>query len=79
MKKLLEKHAMKNKFTLDPEFATSPISIKDADFEFSVDLSYISIAKSDPFYRIENEDAFAHLRKLTYLSSLFSNVDCWET
>ena len=50
IKKLLEKHAMKNKFTPDPEFATSPISIKDVDFEFSVDLSYISIAEYDPFY-----------------------------
>ena len=75
MKKLLEKHAMKNKFTPDPKFATSPISIKDVDFKFSVELSYISIAESDSFHDKENEDAIAHLQKLTDLSSLFSNVE----
>ena len=42
LKKLLEKHAVKNYFTPDPEFATSPICIKDDDFNFSVDLSLIS-------------------------------------
>ena len=29
LRKLLEKHAVKNHFTPDPEFATSPICIKD--------------------------------------------------
>ena len=41
-RKFLEKHAVKNHFTPDPEFATSPICIKDDDFDFSVDLSLIS-------------------------------------
>ena len=36
IKKLLEKHAMKNKFVPDPEFATSHICIKDVDFDFSL-------------------------------------------
>ena len=75
MKKLLKKHAMKNKFAPDPEFATSPICIKDADFDFSVDLSLISMVEADPFYGRENEDAIAHLTKLTELSGLFSNVE----
>ena len=49
VKKLLKKHAMKNKFAPDPEFATSPICIKDVDFDFSVDLSLISMVEADPF------------------------------
>ena len=47
MKKLLKKHAMKNKFAPDPEFATSPVCIKDAAFDFSVDLSLISMVEAD--------------------------------
>ena len=43
IKKLLAKHSMKNKFTPDPNFATSPICITDPEFDFSVDLSLISI------------------------------------
>ena len=66
---------MKNKFVPDPEFATSPISIKDADFDFSVDLLLISMVEADPFYGRENDDAIAHLSKLTELSGLFSNVE----
>ena len=73
IKKLLAKHAMKNKFARDPEFATSPICIKDADFDFSVDLSLISMVEADPFYGRENEDAIAHLTKITELGGLFSN------
>ena len=59
---------MKNKFVPDPEFATSPINIKDADFDFSVDLSLISMVEADPFYGRENDDAIAHFSKLTELS-----------
>ena len=49
IKKLLENYSMKNKFAPDPEFATSPICINDADFDFSVDLSLISTVEADPF------------------------------
>src|SRR3954467_4245973 len=38
IKKLLAKHSMKNKFSPDPTFATSPICITDPEFDFSVDL-----------------------------------------
>ena len=47
IKKLFEKHAMKNKFAPDPEFSTSPICITDADFDFSVDHNVLKIA-NDP-------------------------------
>jgi len=75
VKKLLEKHSMKNKFTPDPKFASSPICIEDADFDFSVDLSLISTVEADPFYGRENDDAIAHLTKLTELGGLFTNED----
>jgi hypothetical protein len=34
---------------IDPAFATSPIDIRDKDYDFSLDLSYISIAEKEPF------------------------------
>ena len=66
---------MKNKFAPDLEFAASLICIKDADFDFSVDISLISMVEADPFYGRENEDTIAHLTKLTELGGLFSNVE----
>ena len=48
-KELLEKHATNYKTAHDPEFATSPISIKEEDYDFSVDLSLISIVENEPF------------------------------
>ena len=48
-KKLLEKHSMKNKFTPDPEFAKSPVDIKDKKFDFSIDLSLIPMVETEPF------------------------------
>src|SRR3954469_724546 len=50
IKKLLAKHSLKNKFTPDPTFSTSPICITDLDYDFSVDLSLISTVEADPFY-----------------------------
>src|SRR3954469_13164940 len=50
IKKLLAKHSLKNKFTPDPTFATSPICITDPANDFFVDLSLISTVKVDPFY-----------------------------
>src|ERR1041385_423563 len=72
IKKLLEKHSLKNKTVPDPTFAMSPICINDPDYNFSVDLSLISMVDADPFYGIENDDAIAHLTKLTELGGLFT-------
>src|SRR4051812_48889257 len=72
IKKLLAKHSLKNKFTPDPTFATSPICITDPDYDFSVDISLISTVEADPFYDRENDDAIEHLTKLTELGSLFT-------
>ena len=70
-KKLLEKHAMNYKAAHDPEFATSPISIKEKDYDFSVDLSLISIVENEPFYGKESDSAIEHMSKLTTLSRFF--------
>src|ERR1043165_7896180 len=72
IKKLLAKHSLKNKFTPDPTFATSPICITDPDYDFSVDVSLISTVEADPFYGRENDDAIGHLTKLTELGGLFT-------
>src|SRR3954469_20878118 len=50
----------------------SPICINDPDYDFSVDLSLISTVEADPFYGRENDDAIAHLTKLTELGGLFT-------
>src|SRR3954466_16258827 len=72
IKKLLAKHSLKNMFTPDPTFATSPICITDPDYDFSVDLSLISTFELDPFYGRENDDAIEHLTKLFELGGLFT-------
>src|SRR3954466_11121138 len=72
IKKLLAKHSLKNMFTPDPTFATSPICITDPDYDFSVDLSLISTVEAYPFYGRENDDAIEHLTNLTELGSLFT-------
>src|SRR3954469_23648335 len=53
----------------------SPICINDPDYNFSVDLSLISMVESDPFYGRENDDAIAHLTKLTELGGLFTTYE----
>src|SRR3954470_17047703 len=72
IKKLLAKDSLKNKFTPDPTFATSRICINDPDYNFSVDLSLISMVEPYSFYGRENDDAIAHLTKLTELGGLFT-------
>ena len=72
-KKLLEKHFMKKKFIPDPEFAKSPMDIKDKEFDFFVDLSLIHMVETEPFYGIENNDVVAHLTKLFEIGMLFSD------
>ena len=69
----LKKHSVSYKLFADPEFATSPICITDKDYEFSMDLSFISVVEEDPFCGIEDESAMEHMNKLSTLSSLFSD------
>jgi hypothetical protein len=51
----------------------SPINISDKDYDFSLDLSYISIAEKEPFCGTENESAMGHMNELSALSNLFSD------
>ena len=73
IKKLLAQHAVRYKLSPDPKFATSPINIKDKDYDFSLDLSHISIVEKTPFCGTEKESAVEHFNELSTLSSLFSD------
>ena len=73
VKNLLARRAVKYKLSPDAKFATSPINIKDKDYDFSLDLSYISIVEKEPFCGTENESAMKHMNELSSLSNLFSD------
>jgi hypothetical protein len=49
VKELLARHAVRYKLSPNPKFAASPINIRDKDYDFSLDLSYISIVEKEPF------------------------------
>jgi hypothetical protein len=55
------------------KFAASPINISDTDYDFSLDLSYISIIEKEPFRGTKNESAMDHINELSTLSNLFSD------
>jgi hypothetical protein len=57
----------------DAKFATSPINIRDKDYDFSLDLSYISIVEKEPFCGTESESAIGRMNELSALSNLFSD------
>ncbi|KAK1610596.1 hypothetical protein QYE76_034269 [Lolium multiflorum] len=73
IKKLLVEHTVRYKLSPDPKFATSPINIKDNDYDFSLDLSHIAIVEKTPFCGTEKESAVEHMTELSTLSSLFSD------
>ena len=71
--RLIESRAVRYKLSPDAKFSTSPINIRDKDYDFSLDLSYISIVENEPFCGTENESAVKHMNELSSLSSLFSD------
>ncbi|KAK1666113.1 hypothetical protein QYE76_054272 [Lolium multiflorum] len=73
LKKLIAQHVVRYKLSPDPKFSTSPINIKDKDYDFSLDLSHISIVEKTPFCGTEKESAVEHMNELSTLSSLFSD------
>ncbi|KAK1646040.1 hypothetical protein QYE76_063845 [Lolium multiflorum] len=73
LKKLIAQHAVRYKLSPDPKFATSPINIKDKYYDFSLDLSHISIVEKTPFCGTEKESVVEHMNELSTLSSLFSD------
>jgi hypothetical protein len=70
---LLARRAVRYKLSPDAKFAMSPINISDKDYDFSLDLSYISIVEKEPFCGTENESAMGHMNELSALSNLFSD------
>ncbi|KAK1695830.1 hypothetical protein QYE76_012527 [Lolium multiflorum] len=73
IKNLLAEHAVRYKPSPDPKFATSPINIRDKDYDFSLDLSHIAIVEKTPFCGTEKESAVEHMTELSTLSGLFSD------
>ncbi|KAK1630924.1 hypothetical protein QYE76_005239 [Lolium multiflorum] len=73
IKKLLAEHAVRYKPSPDPKFATSPINIRDKDYDFSLDLSHIAIVEKTPFCGTEKESVVEHMTELSTLSGLFSD------
>jgi hypothetical protein len=69
---LLGRRAVRYKLSPDAKFAASPINISDKDYDFSLDLSYISIVEKEHFCGTENESAMGHMNELHSLSNLFS-------
>ncbi|KAK1698655.1 hypothetical protein QYE76_015352 [Lolium multiflorum] len=72
IKKLLAEHAVRYKLSPDPKFATSPISIRDKDYDFSLDLSHIAIVEKTPFCGKEPEAE-------ELLAKIGRNHDDWST
>jgi hypothetical protein len=70
---LLARRAIRYKLSPNAKFAASPINISDTDYDFSLDLSYISIIEKEPFHGTENESAMEHINELSTLSNLFSD------
>jgi hypothetical protein len=62
---LLARRAVRYKLSPDAKFAASPINISDKDYDFSLDLSYISIIEKEPFCGTENESAMEHMNELS--------------
>ncbi|KAK1663063.1 hypothetical protein QYE76_051222 [Lolium multiflorum] len=86
IKKLLAEHAVRYKLSPDPKFATSPINIRDKDYDFSLDLSHIAIVEKTPFCGTEKESDVEHMtEKRTpddaeeLLAKIGRNHDDWST
>ncbi|KAK1619298.1 hypothetical protein QYE76_024815 [Lolium multiflorum] len=59
IKKLLAEHTVRYKLSPGPKFATSPINIKDKDYDFSLDLSHIAIVEKTTFCALLNNARIA--------------------
>jgi hypothetical protein len=70
---LLAIRDVRYKLSPNTKFPTSPINISDKDYDFSLDLSYISIVEKEPFCGTKNESAMGHMNELSASSNLFSH------
>jgi hypothetical protein len=69
----LARRTVRYKLSPDAKFAVSPIHISDKDYDFSLDLSYISIIEKEPFCGTGSKSAMEHMNELSSLSNLFSD------
>ncbi|KAK1612857.1 hypothetical protein QYE76_036530 [Lolium multiflorum] len=76
IKKLLAEHAVRYKLSPDPKFATSPINIKDKDYDFSLDLSHIAIVEKTPFCGEEETSStrYVSTRAREKLAKIFNDI-----
>jgi hypothetical protein len=58
---LYGRRVVRYKLSRDAKFAASPIHISDKDYNFSLDLSYISIIEKEPFCGTESKSAMEHM------------------
>jgi hypothetical protein len=72
IRNLLARCTVRYKLPPDAKFVASPINISDKDYDFTLDLSYISIVEKEPFCGTKNESAMRHMNELSALSNLFS-------
>jgi hypothetical protein len=73
VKELLARRTVRYKLSPNPKFAASPINIRDKDYNFFLDLSYISIVEKTPFCGTKDKSAMEHMNELSTLSNLFSD------
>jgi hypothetical protein len=73
VKELLARCTIRYNLSPDPKFAAFPINIRDKDYDFSLDLSYISIIEKTRFCGTKDESAMEHMNELSTLSNLFSD------
>jgi hypothetical protein len=67
---LYARRVVRYKLSPDAKFAASPIHISDnKDYDFSLDLSYISIVEKEPFCGTESKSAMEHMNELSSLSN----------
>jgi hypothetical protein len=70
---LYARRAVRYKLSPDAKFAASPIHISDKDYDFSLDLSYISIVEKKPFCGTGSKSAMEDMNELSSFSNLFAD------
>jgi hypothetical protein len=63
---LYARRAVRYKLSPNAKFAASPIHISDKDYDFSLDLSYISIVEKEPFCGTESKSAMEQVYHYSY-------------
>jgi hypothetical protein len=70
---LYARRVVRYKLSPDAKFVAYSIHISDKSYDFSLNLSYISIIEKEPFCGTEGKSAMEHMNELSSLSNLFSD------